>query len=473
METPETMSIKSINNREIDDEQRLTFREKLAGTLAGFNGTIHSQMIAVFLLFFYTDVMEVSLAYVAGLILVARIIGAISAPIFGIIVDRTSTPWGKFVPWYLILGVPIAIFGWLTFTDFNLSPRAELVYITVTFVIYSILVASLQAPAAAVGPAITKRIDDRISMGQIGYFLVMLAAIFISTGVQPLYKVFGGGNDAQGFSILMGLIGVLCVSLSLFQVTSLKEKYVVNLNKKEDRPSIKVLLKAVFTNKAAIIVYIYVFSINMANGIRSAVMIHYFKYYFNFESLMVLFGIVSLVPTILGVMLSSKVTKRIGLKMNVLACAIVSVLSMASVMFIPNTTFGIVMFLVTSVIASLFLGFASPAQGAMLPAAMDYTEWKSGINVNGFMGSLQGFMQTLSTALAGSIAATGLAFVGYVPGIEQSDETIFGLKMLMGLLPSIVIAFTVCVAFFDLTEEKQAQISKELAERRRQGASNN
>lgn len=467
MENTESLSTKSVNN-EYEENSKLTFREKLAATLAGFNGTIHSQMIAVFLLFFYTDVMEVSLTYVAGLILVARIIGAISAPIFGIVVDRITTPWGKFVPWYLILGIPIGIFGWLTFTDFGLSPSGKLVYITVTFIIYSILIASLQAPGAAVGPAVTKRIDDRISMGQIGYFLVMLAAIFISTAAQPLYKAFGGGDDARGFSMLMGLIAVLCVSLSIFQVTTLKERYVVTRSKNDNKPSFKELLIAVFTNKAAIIVYIYVFAINLANGVRSAVMIHYFKYYFNFESLIVLFGMVGLAPTIVGVMLSSKVTARIGLKANVLTCAIINVLSMASVIFIPDTTIGIVMFLTSSVIASLFLGFASPAQGAMLPAAMDYTEWKTGKNVNAFMGSLQGFMQTLATALAGSLAATGLAFIGYVPGIEQSSETIFGLKMLMGLIPSIVIALTVCVAFFDLTEEKQAQITKDLAERRRQ-----
>ncbi len=472
MEKTEIMPIKSANNR-FEEDSRLTFREKLAATLAGFNGTIHSQMIAVFLLFYYTDILEVSLTYVAGLILVARIIGAISAPVFGIIVDRITTPWGKYVPWYLILGVPIGVFGWLTFTDFNLSPVGKLIYITVTLIIYSILIACLQAPGAAVGPAITKRIDERISMGQISYFLVMLAAIFISTVTQPMYKVLGGGDDSRGFSILMGFIAVLCVSISIFQVTTLKERYVVTRSKKTNNPSFKELLIAVFTNKAAIIVYIYVFSINLANGIRSAVMIHYFKYYFNFESLIVLFGIVGLIPTIIGVMLSSKVTARFGLKANVLSCAFISVLSMVSVMFIPNSTFGIIMFLTFSIISSLFLGFASPAQGAMLPAAMDYTEWKTGINANAFMGSLKGFMQTIATALAGSVAATGLAFIGYVPGVEQSSETIYGLKILMGLLPSIVIALTGCVAFFDLTEEKQVQITKDLAERRKESQQQN
>jgi Na+/melibiose symporter-like transporter len=84
------------------------------------------------------------------------------------------------------------------------------------------------------------------------------------------------------------------------------------------------------------------------------------------------------------------------------------------------------------------------------------------------MGSLQGFMQTLAMALAGATAAGALAIIGYVPGVEQSSETIFGLKMLIGALPAFVLLFTASVAWVDITEEKQVQIAKDLAERRKQ-----
>jgi sugar (glycoside-pentoside-hexuronide) transporter len=451
-----------------EEDRKLTFREKVAAKLSDGIGLIHFQMISMFLLFYYTDVMEISPAFVAGLFLVARIIDAAIVPMFGIFVDKVTTPWGKYVPWFMLLGVPTAIFGWLTFTDFNLSPTGKLIYVSVTYMIYSILVAIAAAPGNAVGPAITKRVDDRISMGQIGYYFVMLAGMFVAIGAQPLYKALGGGNDAKGFSMLMGGIAVVCILASIFQVKSLKERYIVKPKKEEKQPSLKEMFIAVFTNKSAVIIFIFILAINLANGIRSGVLIHYLKYYFHNESLMVMLGIVGLVPSIIGVVLSAPVTKRFGIKANILTCVIVNVMSSASFVFIPPSSTGVSIFIALNAISGFFMGLSTPAQATMMPAAMDYTEWKSKINVNGFMGSLQGFMQTLAMALAGATAAGALAIIGYVPGVEQSSETIFGLKMLIGALPAFVLLFTASVAWFDITEEKQVQIAKDLAERRKQ-----
>ncbi|MDM5327516.1 glycoside-pentoside-hexuronide (GPH):cation symporter [Neobacillus sp. CF12] len=453
-----------------EEDRKLTFREKVAATIGNMMGVMHNQIIATFLLFFYTDIMEISPAYVAGLFLFARIIDAMLVPVFGVFVDKVTTPWGKYVPYFLILGVPTAIFGWLTFTDFGLSPTGKLIYISITYLVYSILISIKYAPNTAVGPAITKRIDDRISMGQIGYILIMVGALFASLGFQPLYKALGGGSDAKGFSFMMGIVAVIGILVSVFQVTSLKERYIDQNSKEKVRLSFKEMNVAVFSNKAAVVLYVYILAINLANGIRAAIMIHYFKYYFNNEGLLVTYGAVSVLPTVIGVMLSGPITKRFGIKINVLTAAIVNVVCTASVMFIPNTSTGVTLFLALNVIAAFFLGLATPAQGSMMPAAMDYSEWKTGMNVSGFMGSIQGFVQTLATAISGAIAAGALHFVGYVPGVEQTSETIFGLKLLMGILPAVVLIFTLSLVWFDITEEKQKQIARDLAERRQQNA---
>lgn len=453
-----------------DAERKLTFREKIAATLGNMMGTMHNQIIATFLLFFYTDMLEISPAYVAGLFLVARIVDAILVPVFGVFVDKVTTPWGKYVPYFAILGIPTAIFGWLTYTDFGLSTTGNLIYVSVTYFIYSILVSIKYAPNNAVGPAITKRIDDRISMGQIGYILVMIGALFASLAFQPLYKFFGDGNDARGFSIVMAIVGVIGILVAIFQVTSLKERYINPVKSNAPKLPVKDMFIAIFTNKSAVVLYVFVLSLNLANGVRTAVMLHYFKYYFSNEGLVVLFGAVGVIPTLIGVMLSGIVTKRIGIKASVVIASIVNVLCMLSVMVIPNTPTGAIVFLTLSAITALFLGASTPAQGSMMPAAMDYTEWKTGKNVNGLMGSIQGFVQTLATAISGAVAAFALHLVGYVPGIEQSSETIFGLKILMGVLPAFFLLFTISIIWFDISEEKQKQITRELAERRKQDA---
>ncbi|MGM1020392.1 MAG: MFS transporter [Bacillota bacterium] len=458
----------SVINKTKHEEPKLRLREKIACSIGGLTGTLHFQMISMFLLFFYTDVMKIPPAYVAGLFLVARIIDAVLAPMFGIFVDKVTTPWGKYKPWMLILGIPTAIFGWLTFTSFDLSHTGKIIYATVTYLAYSIMIAITPAPSSAIMPAVTKRVDDRVSIGTYSYMLVMVGAMFVTIAAQPLYKALGGGSDARGFSLLMLVVGIITILVSLFQVLNLKERYIVTSSKDEARPSLKEMLVAVFTNKNAIIVYIYVLALNLANGIRSAVMVHYFKYFFGNEGLVVTVGIVSILPVMIGAVLSPMVTKKIGVKANVLLGTFVTVLSMLAILVIPSTPAGIIAFLVIGVISGVFTGFSSPAQGTMLPAAMDYTEWKTGINVNAFMGSFLGFLQTFATALSGAIAAGVLVMIGYEPGVEQSSTTLTGLKILMGVIPAIVIVFTASVAWFDLTEEKQKQIAKDLEERRNQ-----
>lgn len=468
MQTTEVIQTQpvSINN---EQDKKLKLREKFAISLASFTGTIHGQMISVFLLFFYTDIMKINPAYIAGLFLVARIIDAALVPVFGVIVDRVTTPWGKYVPWYMMLGIPTAIFGWLTFTNFNLGSTGTLVYITITYMVYSILTAVEQAPYAAIGPAATKRVDDRVSIGQIGFFCTLLGGMFVTVGAPLLYKALGAGNDAKGFSSLMAIIAILGILISIFQVKSVKERYVVNRNKDDYKYPIKDMLKAVFTNKAAVVIYVYILATNLGNGIRTGIQLHYFKYYFNNEGIMAMMGIL-IIPTLIGVIISAPITKRFGIKAIIFTSVIMSIVTGPAILFIPATSTGVTIYIALGVLGGLFGGISTPVVAAMMPAAMDYTEWKTGMNINAFMGSIQGFMQTFATAIAGSLAAGALALIGYVPGVEQSSETILGLKILMGVLPTVFGLFAVAVAWFDITEEKQVQIAKDLAERRKQNA---
>ncbi|MBU3099401.1 MULTISPECIES: MFS transporter [Clostridium] len=449
------------------EDRKLKFREKLACGIGGLSGTFHYEMIQIFLLFFYTDIMKISVAYVGGLFLVVRVLSAVSAPVFAVFVDRVTTPWGKYKPWFIILGVPFGIFGFLTYTNMGLSPTGKLIYVTITYTIYSLADAFASGPKAAIIPAITKRIDERVSIGQISMMGVMLGAILATIGIQPLYKLLGGGNDSKGFSLLMAGVGIITVLISLFEGFTLKERYIAKVKKDENAPSLKQMFMAVITNKTAVIVYIYMFATNLSTGVKSAVMLYYFKYFFHNENLMVTMGIAALVPSLIGVIISSKVTKIFGIKNNIIIGVIVNVITFAGIMLVPATSTGSTFFLILMGTAGLFNGISTPALATLMPAAMDYTEWKSGLNINAFMGSIQKFLQTLSTALSGALVASALVFVGYVPGAEQNSSTLLGLRVLMSVVPAIIAIFTGAIMWLDLTGEKQAQITKELAQRRK------
>lgn len=133
----------------------------------------------------------------------------------------------------------------------------------------------------------------------------------------------------------MGGFAVVSVLIAMYQQISIKERYVVKPVKKEKGPSLKEMFVSVFTNKTAVIVYLFVFGVNLTNGIRSGASIYYFKYYFHNESLLAIVGLVSLLPTMLGVTLSSKFTKRVGIRNNLVISGVVGVIGTAAAIALP------------------------------------------------------------------------------------------------------------------------------------------
>lgn len=470
------MNVSEIVNGEntvIEEEGKLKFREKLLIMINGGTGTFHNQMIQMFLLFFYSDVLKINMAYVATLFLVVRVVDAILAPMFGILIDKISTPWGKYKPWYIAIGVIDGLFGWLTFTAVDLGPNGKLIYATLTYFIYSTIKSIGQAPACALIPAVTKRVDERISMYKINGFLIPICALLVNAGVAPLYKVIGRGDYARGFSLIMGGVFVVTALIGLCQAVVIKERYIVKTSEENDKKTvtIKEMFSAIITNKTALIVYISTFCANLANGIRSGVTIYFFKYFFHNEVLMAIVGTLSMVPTLIGLMFSAKLTKRIGIKNNIILGVVAGTVSSILMVLVPPTQMGIIMYIVLGMISSLFGGLTGPAAGTMLPAAMDYAEWKTGKNISGLLGSFNGLLGTIATAISGAGIALALSLIGYVGGaVEQSASTVFWIKMLMTLLPTIVGLGGLCVIWFDLDEDKQAEISKDLAERRQKVA---
>ncbi|AJG98208.1 H+-glucitol symporter [Clostridium beijerinckii] len=453
----------------LGEDKKLKFIEKLLLSINGGTGVFHNQMIQIFLLFYYSDVLKINMAYVGTLFLVVRIFDAIGAPAFGAFIDRISTPWGKYKPWYIAIGVLDGLFGWLTFTNFDLSPTGKIIYATITYFIYSTIKAFAQGPGQALVPAVTKRVDDRISMYKIGGFLVPISALLVVAGVAPLYKIIGGGDAARGFSFIMAGIFVISALIAICQAFVIKERYIVepSENKKENKVTFKDIKSTITNNKTALIVYINGFVGNLANGIRSGATIYFFKYYFHNEALMAVSGVTMVIPTIFGLMLSGILVKRIGLRNSIILGIVPNALLSFGAVFIPPTQIGATIYIGCGLLGGFIGGLTGPAIGTMMPAAIDYAEWKTGKNMGGLMGSVNGLLATLSTAISGAAFAFALPLIGYVGGAaEQSASTITWLKMLMTLIPSVICLPSLYAFWFDLTENKQAEISKDLAERR-------
>ena len=114
-----------------------------------------------FLLYFYTDVLQISAAAAAGVLLVARLVDAVTDPIMGAIAERTRTSVGAAAPYLLLGSIPLGVVAVLTFTVPDLDESGRVVWAYVTYIAFGILYTVVTIPYSALTASLTDDYEVR------------------------------------------------------------------------------------------------------------------------------------------------------------------------------------------------------------------------------------------------------------------------------------------------------------------------
>lgn len=178
---------------------------------------------STYILYFYTDVAGISLAVAGVILLLARIIDGIDAPIWGIIIDKTRSRYGKCRPWFLWLPLPFAVFSALSFWSPDISMTGKTIYAAISYMIASILFTGLNTPLSAILPLMTLSPKERLVLnswrmtgGQIGVLLMNATAL-------PLVAFLGNGDDHAGFIYTAITFAIISCALTLFAFKNIRE----------------------------------------------------------------------------------------------------------------------------------------------------------------------------------------------------------------------------------------------------------
>ena len=104
----------------------------------------------------------------------------------------------------------------------------------------------------------------------------------------------------------------------------------------------------------------------------------------------------------------------------------------------------------------------------MLGDAADYSEYEHGRRATGLVYSAGSFATKFGGGIAGAIIGMVLAKYGYV-GTDAATipGAIPGIKLLMGYIPSAIVAVTaVLMILYPLSDKRLSEITAELAKRR-------
>ncbi|WP_172379463.1 melibiose:sodium transporter MelB [Vibrio sp. Vb339] len=446
-------------------EGSISIKTKFSYGLGALGKDFACSIIYIFLMFYYTDVVGISAAFVGTLFLVARFVDAVTDPVMGMIVDNTRTRFGKFRPWIVIGTLVNSVFLLLVFNTHNIEGNMVYVYATVTYILWGVTYTIMDIPYWSMIPSMSSKRVEREK-------LVVWPRLFASCawtlmGTYGLYLVgfFGGEDKGSGFVYLSLAIIAAFIASALITFFNVKER-IKDKRVSADKFTLKDVKDIIGKNDQLKSLIGVVLTFNIAIQLVGGFAIYYFSYAIGREDLFPMFALVSGMAEIAGVFLFPKLCNLINRKfMWLVACLFPLLCSLILVLtgiFAPEN--GILVGIAGAAL-KFGGGLSNGLSTVMLADVVDYGEYKTGHRSESIIFSIQTMLVKFAGALSGFFVGIGLTAVGYVPNIEQSEETILGLRALMVGIPTLLVLLSAYIyqKTYRLNGEYQNMVLKEIS----------
>ena len=253
----------------------LSVREKVGYGLGDMASNFYLGFFGLFLLYYYTDVFGISPAAAATMLLVTKIIDAVSDPAMGLIADRTHSRWGKYRPYLLFGAVPYALLGCLLFLGPDLSDFGKLIFAYVTYTMVMLAFTAVNVPYSALLAVISPVAEERTKATQYRFVFASIGTLSVGALATPLVEWLGQGDEVLGFRLTIALFAVLSVALFWVTFFTTRERVEPTIQKTSVAEDIGALLK----NWSWIILVFAGIVIVVGLVARFASIVYYLKYY--------------------------------------------------------------------------------------------------------------------------------------------------------------------------------------------------
>jgi sugar (glycoside-pentoside-hexuronide) transporter len=412
---------------------------------------------------FFTDVYGISAGTAATILLLARWVDAVDAPVWGIIFDKVRSRFGKHRPWFLWLCVPFAAFGVLTYLAPELSHNAKVVYAAVTYIVTSVLYTGINTPVTSILTALTTSPQERITLMSWRMFGSKLGALAVNFFALKLIAYFGQGDDRAGFLKTLPIYACGCVALFLFGFWNLKEVVV-----EEKKPqSILGTFGALKANWPWLIIFSSSLFFWIAFISRFAAVPYFLQYNLHradLTSLAFSLDFISLATALLLPWFCQWFSKTAAWAWGLFAMIvgqIVTWVGVANGNSVPIIFAG-------WIVGMLGSGMAMAVPFSILSDSVDYGEWKTGIRAAGLLTAVgAAFCLKAGAGLGGALPLWIMGAHGYVANAEQSAPSLHAIEFSFVWLPAVCLTLSLLpVLFYRRFERMESQIQAELAARR-------
>lgn len=415
--------------------QNTTFslwRQRLGYGIADLSCNLVWQMISLYLMFFYTDIMGLP-AYYAGLMfLVTRLVDGVADVLMGLVIDNTNTRWGRCRPYLLMGAVPFGLLCVMAFyvPDFGLT--GKLWYAFLTYLCLSFLYTLVNIPFCAMLPFITNDSKERTTLSAVRIVMGSLGSTIVAVATLPLVHSLGQGNQQSGFLYTAMIFGAIAVFFLLLSFANVKE----SVNVQNERMTLPRAWTSLRQNRPWFVFAVNIFLMWGAFFFQTGALVYFFNYYVGDTNITaVAAGISTFVP-LLGTLtvpfMAARMKKR---HVYLLSCAI-NLAGMIVMIFSGTAIIGL---LAGATLLSIGAGQRTAIYFSMQADPVDYGEWKTGINTAGILTSINGFLGKVAMAGAGAISGILLSAGGYMANQAQNPQALLAIKACYLYIPAALI----------------------------------
>jgi GPH family glycoside/pentoside/hexuronide:cation symporter len=444
-------------------------KDKIGIAFGHFGYNLGAAVIMTFITYFLTDNMLISAASVSLILLVSRIIDAITDLWMGSLIDRCKSKLGKARPWLIWMAAPAVISMGLLFTVPPFNETGRIVYSFITYNLFAFFyMTALALPVNALVALITSNMKSRLVLSQISGFFMTLGAVFMNYFSTPAITWLSGGTpNNMGYFLYFTGIALIGVIFMIICFTLTKERAQEELESKEKKVPFKIAAPAVLKNKYwwnGMGIWLVT---NLVPACWAATF-YYCIYWTNNQvdggQLMALLwgGITA------GILVFIPISRKIG-KANSAALGL-CLQAIGSVMlwFAPTS---IAMVWISTVFRSVGVGGLSGYMNAMLADVVEYGDWKTGIRSEGMIYSGASFGAKVGSGLGGAVVAGLLAWGGYdALAAEQTVKALTSIKVAFIAAPFVGTVLIIVLLLLFRVEKLMPKIKAELEERRKQSA---
>lgn len=428
-------------------KDKLKMSTKIFYGMGDFASNYTVTFLSFFIMIFLTDAMGMNSALIGTLMFASKLLDGVSDIIFGNLIDRTHTKWGKAKPWMFWSTFPLCIFIAMEFFIPMTPGTGQYVYF---FIVYSLINAVFYTANniaySTLSALITRDIQERVQLGTIRFIFAFSAMMVLSLTTNNFVNMAGGG--VKGWRTVAVAYAVFACVLNTISCLAVKELPEAEPSEGEKGENVSIIkaLGALSHNRFFVLILIIYIALYLSTATMSGSGTYYATYVLGNPGLFGLLSMAMNAPMILGLFFVPAFVKKFGIyKANIIA--MIGTVLMSVVVFFMAMQRNMPLLLAAIALRSLF---NSPVMGTLnmlIAEIAGYTFRRDQIHIEGSVFSCASIGNKVGGGLGSALIGWLLAAGGYVAqSAQQTTGAITMITCIYAMVPliSFIIILLCC-----------------------------